>query len=238
MTEAEWRASEDPKPMLELIGPTATDRQLRLFACACCRRIWPLYIDQFYRRAIERSEAFADGTISRGALINALRDTYFAERGNDRAALLACNAADCAASPIPTEQNRLDVDGEYVYIDGYLDLARETGIYAALASAEALATGTSIRPERAAQAVLLRDIAPRPFSSSLPIDRRWLTWNDNTVHRIARAIYDERAFDRMPILADALEDAGCDDADILRHCREPGEHVRGCWVIDLLLGKE
>ena len=54
---------------------------------------------------------------------------------------------------------------------------------------------------------------------------------------LANLIYDERAFDRLPILADALEDAGCDDADILRHCREPGEHVRGCWVVDLLLGK-
>ena len=62
-------------------------------------------------------------------------------------------------------------------------------------------------------------------------------WNDGTVHRVAQAIYDERAFERMPILADALEDAGCDNADILNHCRNGGEHVRGCWVIDLLLGK-
>jgi hypothetical protein len=64
-----------------------------------------------------------------------------------------------------------------------------------------------------------------------------LTWNDGTVIKIAQAIYNERAFERLPILADALEDAGCDNADILRHCREPGEHMRGCWVVDLLLGK-
>ncbi len=69
------------------------------------------------------------------------------------------------------------------------------------------------------------------------INPDWLAWNDATVRNIAKAIYDEQAFDRMPILADALEDAGCDNADILRHCREPGEHVRGCWVVDLLLGK-
>ena len=56
--------------------------------------------------------------------------------------------------------------------------------------------------------------------------------------RIAQAIYDKRAFDRMPILADALEDAGCDNADILAHCRGPNEHVRGCWVVDLILGKQ
>ena len=83
----------------------------------------------------------------------------------------------------------------------------------------------------------LREIFGNPFRWTL-IDPGWLAWNDGTVPKLAHAIYDERAFDRMPILADALEDAGCNDADILRHCREPGEHVRGCWVIDLLLGKE
>ena len=55
---------------------------------------------------------------------------------------------------------------------------------------------------------------------------------------MAQSIYDDRAFDRLPILADALEDAGCDKADILNHCRQPGEHVRGCWVVDLVLGKD
>jgi hypothetical protein len=65
-----------------------------------------------------------------------------------------------------------------------------------------------------------------------------LVWNDGTVVTLAKAIYEDRAFDRLPILADALEDAGCTDADILAHCRQPGPHVRGCWVVDLLLGKE
>jgi hypothetical protein len=66
----------------------------------------------------------------------------------------------------------------------------------------------------------------------------WLAWNDGTVQKIAQGIYEERAFDRMPILADALEESGCTNADILYHCRLPGEHVRGCWVVDLVLGKE
>jgi hypothetical protein len=64
-----------------------------------------------------------------------------------------------------------------------------------------------------------------------------LTWNDRCVGKLAQAIYDEQAFDRLPILADALEEAGCTDADILNHCRSGGEHVRGCWVVDLVLGK-
>jgi hypothetical protein len=65
----------------------------------------------------------------------------------------------------------------------------------------------------------------------------WRTWNDGTVKKLAESMYEDRAFADLPILADALEDAGCDNADILSHCRQPGEHVRGCWVVDLLLGK-
>jgi len=91
--------------------------------------------------------------------------------------------------------------------------------------------------EASDEAQLIRDIFGNPFRHSI-IDRDWVAWNDGTVRRIAQAIYDERAFERMPILTDALEDAGCDNAYILNHCREPGEHVRGCWVVDLLLGKQ
>ena len=64
------------------------------------------------------------------------------------------------------------------------------------------------------------------------------SWRTSTVLSLAGGIYEERAFDRMPILADALQDAGCEDAEVLVHCRNPGPHVRGCWVLDLLLGKE
>ena len=58
------------------------------------------------------------------------------------------------------------------------------------------------------------------------------------VCKLAQGVYDDRAFDRLPVVGDALEDAGCDNADILDHCRQPGQHVRGCWVVDMLLGKE
>jgi hypothetical protein len=66
----------------------------------------------------------------------------------------------------------------------------------------------------------------------------WLTWNDGTVPKLAQVIYDDRRFSDLPILADALEEAGCDDDAIVAHCRGGGEHVRGCWVVDLLLGKK
>lgn len=105
------------------------------------------------------------------------------------------------------------------------------------------------------KADLLREIVGNPFTAQflccsvkggrhLPLDNKCpgcgpiLAWNDGTVPRMAQSIYEERAFDRMPILADALEEAGCDNEAILQHCRGGGPHVRGCWVLDLLLGKE
>ncbi len=84
---------------------------------------------------------------------------------------------------------------------------------------------------------LLRCIIGNPFRR-VSLNHAWLQWNDGTVRKMAQAIYDDRAFDRLPILADALEEAGCNEPAILEHCRQPGEHVRGCWVVDLLLGKE
>jgi hypothetical protein len=93
---------------------------------------------------------------------------------------------------------------------------------------------TLAETEEASQCGLLRDIFGNPFRP-VAVDPAWRTSN---VTVLAQAIYDDRAFDRLPILADALEDAGCDNADILNHCRQPGEHVRGCWVVDLLLGKQ
>jgi len=90
--------------------------------------------------------------------------------------------------------------------------------------------------ERRLLCKLLQDVVSNPFTSTA-IRRSWLTWKDGAIPKMAQLIYDDRAFDRLPLLADALEDAGCTDADILAHCRSGGEHVRGCWVVDLLLGK-
>jgi hypothetical protein len=90
--------------------------------------------------------------------------------------------------------------------------------------------------ELGAQWTWLHDIFGNPFQTTL-IPAAWLAWNDGACRKMAQAIYDDRAFARLPLLADELEDAGCDNAEILAHCRGQGEHVRGCWVVDLLLGK-
>jgi hypothetical protein len=84
---------------------------------------------------------------------------------------------------------------------------------------------------------LLRCIFGNPFRPPT-IATAWLAWNNATIPRLAQEIYDSRAFERLPIVADALEEAGCTNADILNHCRQPGPHARGCWVVDLILGKK
>ncbi|HJZ60331.1 MAG TPA: hypothetical protein VKE74_35635 [Gemmataceae bacterium] len=94
---------------------------------------------------------------------------------------------------------------------------------------------TTEAAEQAVQVALLRDIFGNPFRP-VAVDPRWLT---SDVVALARGIYEGRAFDRLPILADALQDAGCENADILGHCRDPQlAHIRGCWVVDLVLGKQ
>jgi hypothetical protein len=87
------------------------------------------------------------------------------------------------------------------------------------------------------EANLLREITGNPFRP-VAVDPAWRTWRDGTILRIAQTIYDEEHWAHLPILADALEDAGCTSDELLRHLREPSGHVRGCWALDLLLGRE
>ena len=84
---------------------------------------------------------------------------------------------------------------------------------------------------------MLLEVFANPFRSRI-LDPVWLSWNNGTVGKLAQAIYDDGAFDRLPVLADALEEAGCTDADKLTHCRSEGPHVKGCWVVDLILSKD
>src|SRR5262249_3271105 len=86
-------------------------------------------------------------------------------------------------------------------------------------------------------AAFLRDLfGPLPFKL-VELDPTWLAWNDGCAEKLARGIYEDRAFDQLPIVADALEEAGCDEESVLAHCRGTGLHIRGCWVVDLLLGQ-
>jgi hypothetical protein len=88
-----------------------------------------------------------------------------------------------------------------------------------------------------AQAALLRDLVGLQLFRPLAVPTPSLAWGDGLIAKLAEAIYDEGAFDRLPVLADAVEEAGCTDADLLGHCRGPGPHVLGCWALDALLEK-
>jgi hypothetical protein len=215
MTEAEWLECSDPDALLEFLRgeavrrrhPHPSRRKLRLFACACCRRAWPFLADERSRRAVEVAERHADRLAPRQELVRAFLEAKALDPIGN-AGLAAVAAAAPSGSP---------------------DLA---AIQAALA--------VDVRrwqAERAAQAGLFRDVFGDPFRPVPPLNLQGPSGNNGMIPALARAIYRECAFDRLPLLADALERAGCTEAEVLGHCRGPGPHARGCWVLDLVLGR-
>ena len=239
MTETEWLACNDPKVMLSFLRCTRrrgrpSGRKLRLFVCACCRRISSLLTDERSRQAVAVAEMYVDGLASEETLWAAEKEAAVAY-----AALRALPdpAAYCAAAPA-VEAVRAKYKPGYDCCVYAADVATMAPAVQATAAPKGYMYDAVVQSaERGVQAGLLRCICGNPFSPRSPLPRAVLVWNGEMVCRLAQVIYDERAFDRLPILADALEDAGCENADILNHCRHPGEHMRGCWVVDLLLGK-
>jgi hypothetical protein len=238
MTEAEWLAADDPRPMLEFLRDRggASERKLRLFAVACCRRVWDLLTDERSRVAVETAERYADHLASHADLANAAEGSRGAVHDDslrDRGRWYAAHATSYAAYDPGLLHSAPPVyPSVFSFLLGVaVDAAR------AADSAQPPPHPTRGAAYRPAQPDLLRDLFGSPFRPAPPLAPAILAWNGGTVPKLAAAIYDERAFDRLPVLADALEDAGCADAGILSHCRGGGEHVRGCWVVDLMLGK-
>lgn len=228
MTEQEWSVCTDPLLMLESVRGKASDRKLRLFAVACCRRIWNV-VHSDYHRLAEMTERCADGEVSQDELLAAAEEIH----DSDWTAGLAFEeAAGVNLDHAP--------DDEMLYAAGYVadnaaharaDAATDYPAHWETNREWAVAHKTELR----AQAMLLRDVfgcPPFRLVTAGPV------WRTPTVSALATAIYEQRAFDRLPILADALQEAGCTDADILAHCRSDGPHALGCWCLDLILGKE
>ncbi len=221
MTEAEWLACDNLFSLWWFIRYRSNKRKARLYTVACCRQVWHLFIDPACRRAIEVSERYADRMASREELVQARRDAEASWSDWNANALtgqgLNPEVTDSAfAAAVRTAFNRPDPN----------DVAQ---------LAQEMANDAHDLPER--QRLLFHDLSGPRLFRPMPFDLSWLSWNDGAATKLAQAIYDDRAFDRLPLLADALEEAGCDNQEILDHCRSAGEHVRGCWVIDLLLGK-
>jgi hypothetical protein len=241
VTEAEWLACTDPQGMLHWVRSAHRpgERKLRLFACACCRRAWHLLTREPPRAAVEAAERYADGLAGpeelrqgwsavRKALSTAPLGTPWEE------ALVAALYA-ATPGPFPPEgaagaaANALSGD------------PRPRGPYHPLTAKAGEAPGCP--SERAFQCALLRDLFA-PFGAP-EVGACWLTWGGGAVAALARGAYEDRQLPsgqldpaRLAVLADALEDVGCTDQTILSHLRGPGPHLRGCWVLDLLLGKE
>jgi hypothetical protein len=212
MTEAEWITCNVPGEMWQSSVWKRSSRKESLFAVACFRRISQLFIDEMQDRAVTILEDFADGNATPESRKQARHDVW------------RCIPAWPEHTETPVD------DPHFIATMLFRALFQNHEATHAISASAGLADSA---PAIAEQARLFRDIFGNPFRP-VTFDPAWQT---NNVASLAQAIYDERAFDRMPILADALEDAGCTNPDVLNHCRQPGEHVRGCWVVDLLLGK-
>lgn len=225
MTEGEWLVCEDPQKMLDFLRGKVSDRKLRLFACSWCRSImWHLLTDELNKKAVEIAEAYADGICGRQSLSVVRRERGSDYRNRRRAELVRITSEDaaenwaCAWDAVTYTLSAEAHESASLIVSGWMNPYH-----------------LSKRPQNREYLVaLLREIFGNCFQL-ITLDASWLT---STVSNLAQVIYDDRAFDRMPILADALEDAGCTNQDILSHCRSGGEHVRGCWVVDLILSKD
>jgi hypothetical protein len=229
MTEAEWLLNANPDWMLRYLGAEASvhNRESR----------------SYYR----------------GEPLNYLED----ETSDRKLRLLACAWCRRVWDQLLDERSRKAVNTSERYADGLaskkeLGDARKEAAAAAESAASSAARAawyTTTRPawhgvlhvarcahwtaggqEQYPQAALVREVFGNPFRPPSILDSSWLSWQGGTVLRIAQVVYNDR-LDDLPILGDALQEAGCTDEEILRHCRQPEEHVRGCWVLDLLLGK-
>jgi len=242
MNEVEWRACSDPIPMLEFLRGKASERKLRLFACASCRRAWGLLRDVRSKQAIEVSERYADGLAgeeelsfvmdialaAQEALWDEFRTNASLGREEEYKAVSEMEAAFAVWRTCSPRQALFFVPYPS---NGAIGFAPRQVAYA-------VGGGGGVASETAVQSSFLRDIFGTLLFRSFSLDPAWLAWENRTLSQMAQSIYDDRAFDSLPILADALEEAGCDNAEILNHCRQPGEHVRGCWLVDLILGKK
>jgi hypothetical protein len=217
-TESDWVEETYPPRMIRFLSERVTDRKGKLLEAACFRRIWHLLKTERGRKAVDVLERYVEGEVTAEQLAAAKEEAWQSNieipnpDGNQLPETHALGAINFSTS----------------LVDMLLRVAEATA-WEKVGTPEAVS-----EPEERAQCVLVREIFGNPFRP-VSSDSSWFT---SDVLALAQGIYQERAFDRMPILADALQDAGCENPEILNHCRQSGEHVRGCWVVDLLLGKQ
>jgi hypothetical protein len=232
MTERQWRGRFDSDRHLEACEWLPEDkknhRKLRLWSCACCRRLGDLLADKRSWHAIEVAERKADGLADKDEMQKARKAAALVPQVRQK---LRGTPAEWAASA-----------PRWLLHPSAFEFSRTAAIRASIAMAESGATTRDA--EDKLQFELLRDIFGNLFRP-VTIPPTVLAWDDAAVVRLAQAAYEERHLPsglldnaRLAVLADALEEAGCDDRQILEHLRSGGDHVRGCFVVDLILAKE
>ena len=244
MTEAEWLAETDFTRHVRFVQDRLGPRKLRLLAAAFCRAAWHLTDHQAVWAATVAVERFADRQIATDEL-EAHRQTCRGVASEAHESYVRCTQEGRPGGL------RFWVTHELAWAVAFAATTPFDPVqigYQAAAAAERARTGLggAVPPQtrppewdaiRRDQSVAFRglvwDVAGNPFRPA-ELDPHWRT---GTAVSIARGMYEAHDFSAMPILADALQDAGCDGEAVLAHCREPGVHVRGCWVVDLVLGK-
>jgi hypothetical protein len=218
MTEAEWLACEDHQPMLEFLHRRASGRKLRLFSVACCRQYGHMLRDERYHHALLIAERFSDGLATDREVSDA-EDAAWEVNDSGQFDVDALGLACCYCC--------------YRHQDGSYPpkKAREVAGQIAVAAGHPLVFGAYDKASRMLSN-RLRCLFGNPFRAVTP--GPWVT---PAAVPVARDIYDRRDFAALPLLADLLEEAGCPEQSVLDHCRRPGGHARGCWVVDLVLGK-
>jgi hypothetical protein len=244
VTESEWWSAPDPLNVIDWLffDTPAAERKFRLFAAACCRRVEQVIRVPEALDALECAERFADGFVSVTEASASCQRAIGAYQDRWRGQLDPTNEADACRAVIWALSDFKDLRSPYHRSRAWYE-SEDAFPYPYWSASDAVEAVTNtdassiarVESEKLAQVRLLHDIfGPLPFRDVV-VNPSWLT---SDVLALARGIYDDRAFDRMPILADALQDAGCDSDDILFHCRDAtAAHVRGCWVVDLLLGR-
>lgn len=226
MTEAEWQTVTDPSPMLKFLEGKASNRKLRLFVVSLARIFWEQVPKGEMRDSVNESERYADNPASTEQI-----DDY---RHRFHRYLIR------GITPEPSEQYKWhhNTPGiRHIFSFVAMTVRDDLMLQYILTRPQPLrdrGRENSITPYLHLLPPHIRDIFGNPFRP-ISFDSSWLT---STVVSLARQIYDSRDFTAMPILADALQDAACNNTAILDHCRGPGPHVRGCWCLDLLLAKK
>jgi len=209
VTEQEWLAATEPYEMLKGIWHNSSARKLRLFAVACCRSVLTELMDERGRGAVEVAERFAENNATDG-------ERRLARHEAQRARGAASDRFTKSILRATYEANHSDA-----------------GQAASSSSSYIAPGGTYGRVEQLAQVRMLRCIF-NPFRTVTFS----LEWRTSTTVLMAQHMYESRDFSAMPILADALQESGCENEDVFSHCRGSAPHVRGCWVVDQVLGKE